>query len=325
MQKLRQLITLSLLTASETIRQPVCLLLTAICIMLTIAVPLITAHNFGEGGRLARDSGLAFHLMFGLFISGYASCATLDRERKAGTTASILSKPVTRNTFFLAKFFGIISVIILFSICAATATLLAERIAIQFSTENGFLIDYRTAITVLLCIIPAYGIGAWRNFKNNCSFQSTTFLTLPVLMLIITATCGLFARNGEWHPYHPHLQWQIVVASLIITVGLTMLAAIALAIAVRFSLVPTIFICFALLVLGLVSDYVFGQFADRSWIASLLYSLTPNWQNFWTADAIANGGTIPLLYIVRTTLYSLLYTSGILCLGATAFKHSEVS
>ena len=70
--------------------------------------------------------------MFGLLISGYASCATLDRERKAGTTAAILSKPVSRNTFFLAKFFGIFSVVILFSICAATATLLAERIA-EFS------------------------------------------------------------------------------------------------------------------------------------------------------------------------------------------------
>ncbi len=325
MQKLRQLITLSLLTASETIRQPVCILLTIICIILTTAVPLISAHNFGEGGRLARDSGLAFHLMFGLFISGYAACATLDRERKAGTTSAILSKPVTRGTFFLAKFFGIISVIIIFSICAATATLLAERIAIQFSTKNGFLIDYRTAITVLLCIIPAYGIGAWRNFKNNSSVQSTTFLTLPVLMLTITATCGMFTRNGEWNPYHPQLQWQILAASLLVTLGLIMLAAIALTIAVRLSLVPTTFICFGLLVLGLASDYAFGQFTDHSWIASILYTLTPNWQNFWTADAIANNNYIPLSYIARTALYSLLYTSGILCLGTTAFQNSEVS
>lgn len=325
MQKPRQLIILSYLTASETMRQPVCLLLTIVCIVLTIATPLITSHNFGEGGRLARDSGLAFHLMFGLFISGYAACAALDRERKAGTTAAVLSKPVSRGTFFLAKFFGIVSVIAIFSICASTATLLAERIAVQFSTENGFLIDYRIAVTLLLLPLIACGIGAWYNFKKQRSFQSTTLMTLPLLMLTMTALCGFFSRNGEWNPYHPQLQWQILTASLIITLGLTMLAAIALTLAVRLSLIPTISICLSLLILGLASDYAFGQYADHSWLAHLLYTLLPNWQNFWTADAIANGGSISLPYIAHTTLYCLLYTSGILCLGAVAFQHTEVS
>ncbi len=290
-----------------------------------MTVPLITAHNFGEGGRLARDSGLAFHLMFGLFISGYAACAALDRERKAGTTSAILSKPVTRGTFFLAKFFGVISVIAIFSICASTATLLAERAAIQFSTKTGFLIDYRTAVTVLLLPVGACGIGAWYNLRKQRSFQSTTLIALPILMLTMTALCGFLTRNGEWNPYHPQLQWQILVSSTLITLGLTMLAAIALTLAVRLSLIPTIFICLSLLILGLSSDHAFGQYTDNSWLAHLLYTLIPNWQNFWTADAIANDGIIPLSYIARSMLYCLLYTSGILTLGVVAFQHSEVS
>jgi hypothetical protein len=104
-----------------------------------------------------------------------------------------------------------------------------------------------------------------------------------------------------------------------------MLAAIALTLAVRLSLTPVIFICLTLLITGLASDYIFGQHAAQSGIANFLYIITPNWQNFWTADSIANNGHIPISYIIRTTLYSLLYTSGILCLGITAFKHSEVS
>jgi len=326
MQKLQQLIILSRLTASETIRQPVCLLLTFICVVLTIAVPLITAHNFGEGGRLARDSGFAFHLMFGLFISGYAACATLERERKAGTTSAILSKPVNREIFFLAKFIGIVSVIILFSICASTATLIAERVAIHFSPENSFLIDYQTAIIALLaCPIAAALIGAWNNLKNRRSFQSTALMALPILMLIVTAACGLFDRDGSWNPYHPQLQWQIIIVSILITLGLAMMSAIALSLAVRFSLIPVISLCLILLILGLASDYIFIQLANKTIIAHLLYSLIPNWQNFWTADAIANGGSIPWSYSARTALYCLLYTSGILFLGATAFKHSEIS
>ncbi len=313
------------LTATETLRQPVCLLLTIVCIILITAVPLITAHNFGDGSRLARDSGLAFQLMFGLFVAGYAACSTLDRERKTGSMASVLSKPVEKSTFFLAKFIGISAVIAVFTICTSAATILAERIAIRYSSQTGFLIDFHTALFVPVAIIVACGGGAWFNYRLRLSFQSTSLILLTCIMIFITAAAGCFDRSGNWNPYHPQLQWQILNASAIITLGLIMLASIALTLAVRLSLTPVIFICLALLITGLAADHIFGQNASNSKLISLLYIITPNWQNFWTADALADNGHIPISYTIRATLYCLLYTSGILCLGTIAFKHSEVS
>ncbi len=313
------------LTAAETIRQPVCLLLTIVCVVITMAVPLISAHNFGDGGRLARDSGLAFHLVFGMFIAGYAACAALERERKTGTMAAVLSKPVGRGTFFLAKFIGITAVIFIFSVCASLTTLLAERTAIRYSSATGFLTDFHVATAVMLAPAAACAAGAWLNYRRKLSFQSTSFLLLAFVLALITASSGCFSRTGAWNPYHPQLQWQILTAAALITAGLTMFAAIALTLAVRLSLTPVIFICLALLITGLASDYIFGRFSDRSAAAHLLYTLVPNWQNFWTADTLAAGGHISLDYIARTLLYSLLYTGGTLCLGTAAFKHSEVS
>ncbi|MBT3192948.1 MAG: hypothetical protein HN341_10370 [Verrucomicrobia bacterium] len=325
MRKLRQLWTLAALTAAETLRQPVCLLLTMSCVVLTILVPLTTAHNFGEEGRLARDSGLAFHLMFGLFLGGYAACAALTRERESGTAAAVLSKPVDRSVFFAAKFLGITGVVLVFSTSATLATLLAQRVALKYASDTGHLLDGLTAGLAMGSPVIACGVGAWANFRHRRAFQSTAMATLPLLLAVVAVGCGCFTRAGGWAPYHPQLQWQIVPASLLVAMGLAMLGAIALTLAVRLSLVPTVSTCFVILLLGLASDYVFGQSAGHAPLANLLYALTPNWQHFWVADAIAGGGVVSGTYMLRCALYAFLYTSGILCLGIVAFQHAEVS
>ncbi|MDP6848726.1 MAG: hypothetical protein QGI24_08055, partial [Kiritimatiellia bacterium] len=131
----------------EAVRQPVCLLLSATCVLLTAIIPMVLMHNLGEDGRIARDSGLAFHLVFGLFISGYAACSSLSREMHSGTAAVVLSKPVDRALFFLAKYAGVTVLVFLFSACACISTLLAERTAERFisnSTLLGYVTDWQT-------------------------------------------------------------------------------------------------------------------------------------------------------------------------------------
>ncbi len=325
MLKLRQLFILASLTTAELLRQPICLLLTTACIVLTMAVPLITAHNIGESGRLARDSGLAFQLMLGLALAGYAACATLQRERQAGTLAAVLSKPVGRWTFFIAKFIGISTVILVFSLCGSLATLLAERVAMHYSTNAGYRIDYLTAAEVMACPVIACAIGAWANFRHKRAFSASALLALPLLITLVTAACSFVSREGQWHiaSYQPQLQWPILAAALLVTFGLILLAAIALSLAVRLPLTPVVAICFGLLLLGLTADTLLG--ASSHPLGRILYNLTPNWQNFWVADAIAGGGTIPLVRIAQTALYTFLYTTGVLCLGGAAFQHAEAS
>ena len=74
-------------------------------------------------------------------------------------------------------------------------------------------------------------------------------------------------------------------------------------------MVPTLAICSALFLLGLVSDYFWGERAKAgSWWASILYAVTPNWQLFWLADALEGTQKIPLSYLaagvwIRLRLY----------------------
>jgi hypothetical protein len=321
--KIKQAWVMAVLTAAETMRQPVCLLLTAVCVVLTGAMPLLMAHTFGDGSRLARDSGLAFQLLFGLFVAGYAACSTLDRERSSGTIAAVLSKPVGRGTFFAAKFLGICGVIMVFSVCVGLASMLAERAAVRYET-GGFVVDYRAALVTMLAPVAACGLAAFVNWRWRRCFQSTALLLTALMLLLAVVGIGFVSRQGGWSPYHPQLQWQILTAAALNALGLLVLAAIAVTLAVRLSLVPVIFSCLSLLVLGLMSSALVGRYADVSRLAAVLYAVIPNWQNFWLSDAMASGG-IELSRVVHGVLYGVFYMGAMLCIGITVFRHSEVS
>src|SRR5262245_13254982 len=100
-------VALTGLTAIEAIRQPIVLLLFTACVALTAITPMILLHAFGEYGKVSRETGLALHFLFGLLVAVQAAGSTLSREVREGTAAAVLSKPVGRTTFFLAKFAGI--------------------------------------------------------------------------------------------------------------------------------------------------------------------------------------------------------------------------
>ena len=325
--RFRQLVTLAGLTAVETLRRPLCLLLTTACVVLTVLTPMLTLHSFGEDGRLARDSGLAFHFVFGLLVAGYGACSSLSREMQSGTASAVLSKPVSRDVFFLAKFLGIAMVLAAFSMCAGAATLLSERVAEKYafySDASGYITDWRTAQSLLVAVVLAYLLAALLNITARRPFQSTAFGLLAVCLLGAFVLAGFFTRAGHWAPFDFAVQWRILPASMLVTAGLLVLAAIAAALATRLPMLPTLTLCLGLFFLGLMSDYLLGRVADRSLVAGVAYRLVPNWQHFWMPDALRDGGTIPVRYMLHTLGYAAAYAAGILALGVFSFRNAEM-
>jgi len=327
MLRLRQLLALATLTALEAIRQPICLLLTTACVLLTALTPVLLMHKFGEDGKLVRDSGLALHFVFGLFIAAYAACASLARERQSGTAAAVLSKPVSRDTFFFAKFIGIAVVIAAFSACATLATLLSERVAekLQYGeTLVGYVTDWRTAGLLIGVPFLAFLLAGAVNYRRHRPFGSTAFALMLIALCVVLVAVGFFDRTGHLGPYDMRVQWHIVPVSVLITLALVALSAIALTLATRLNTVPTLTACMVVFLLGLMSDYLLGRNAPSSALAWVLYRLTPNWQHFWVADALDAGGVVPLVYVCRAGLYAAAYTGGVLCLGAFLFRRMEL-
>ncbi|TFH14340.1 MAG: hypothetical protein E4H02_10085 [Lentisphaerales bacterium] len=327
MFRLRQFRTLVGLTTIEIVRQPICLLLSATCVLL-MALASLQAFHFGEDGKLARDSALAIQLVFGLLLAAYASCTTLSREMQSGTALAVLSKPVSRDMFFLAKFFGVCLIILLFSALATPSVLLSEKGAQKLYVNDP------VAIGILLCTPPlSLAIAAVINFKTRRPFVSTAFWLMLVSVLLGLAVVVIrydpssslrFFGSGAMLRAQTAIQWRLIPASLLVTFALIVIAAIALSLATRLPTAPVIVLSAAVLMGGLLSDYLFGRAASDSLLAAIAYRLIPNWQHFWQIDMLTNGGRISWNYVGLAASYASLYTGATLGAGMLLFRHSEV-
>jgi len=327
MSRFRQTVALAGLTALEVLRQPVCLLLVLLSVTLMALLPFLILHRFGEDGKLVRDSAFALHAVFGIFVAGYAATTALSREIRRGTAAAVLSKPVSRDLFFLAKFIGVVGVVAVFSLCAGLTTLLAERIAEKFVTRDGivgYVTDTHTGALLLLAILLACIAGAIANYRSRRPFGSITIAALLAGIITCMFIAACFERSGAWAPFASRLDWRLVPVSLLVTMALVLMSALAMALSTVVGTVPTLATCSAVFTLGMMSDYLFGRHAATSLWARLLYSVLPNWQHFWVCDHLNAGGRVSGGYVGLATLYALIYAAALLCLGLVVFRQKDV-
>lgn len=325
--RIRQFWTLTGLTALEAIRQPLCLLLTTACILLNAFLPLLTMHHFGEEGRLARDGGLALHLVIGLLVAGYTACSTLAREMRDGTASMVLSKPVGRELFYVAKFAGISAMVLLFSVGATAGTLLAERISERF-IETDWFVGSVTEVTpaILLALAPfaAMAVAGFINFRFRRPFQSTATVLVVVFACGVLAASGFLDAHGRLAPFHLRVSWRVASANGLVTMALLVISAIALGLSTRLGMVPTMAWLAAIFALGLMSEYWFGQYRADSTAALICHRLIPDWQHFWMSDALGGGGTISWAYMRQAAAYAGACLAGVLMLGVVSFRHAEM-
>ena len=246
---------------------------------------------------------------------------------RRGTAATVLSKPVSRELFFLAKYAGIAAVVMAFSTCAGVATLVSERVSIRFlSTPGlvGYIMDSQTGVMLLFAPAAAYLAAAFLSFRTRRPFRGLAFWFLVIALLATLLACGFFDRAGRFAPFDTRVQWRIVPVSLLLMQALLVLAAIALGLSTRLTTAPTLTICCIVFVIGLMSDHLFGRHAATSSVCALLHAVIPNWQHFWVSDALRKGGTVPWPYLANALLYAVTYGAAVICLGILSFRRAEV-
>ena len=327
MDRMRQFFSLAGLTATETLRQPLVLLLTTACVVLTATVPLVLLHHFGEDAKVVRDGGLAFQFVFGLLIASYAACASLTAEVHSGTVATVLSKPVGRTIFFLAKFVGLTIVLLAFSLCAGLATLLSERVAERWTYTahaSGEIIDWQTGTLLLLAVPAAFLVAGIVNYRTHRPFGSNAFLYMLIALGLVLLIAAGFDRTGHRASFDFRVNWHIAPAVLLIFMALAVLAALALGVATRLGTAPTMATCGAIFLLGLLADAWLARVDPHSGLSAMLYALIPNWQHFWVADHLSADRGPASHYLPRVALYALSMTTGLLALGAASFRRVDI-
>jgi ABC-2 type transport system permease protein len=320
---MRQFFTIATNAFMELVRQPIFLLLMTVSVMfeLFLAVPYYFA--FGDEPKLVENSVLAVMFLSGLFGAVLSASSSLAREIRSGTALAVLSKPVGRVKFLLGKFAGLAAALTVLTYINTVGILLASRMAFDAYGKTDLpALGIFTAGVVL-----AYLLGGFTNFFLRRTFVSDAVFAMLLFCTLAAFIVFRFTTQMESMGTVGHVNWNLLPAAILILFALWILAAIALACSTRFDTIPTLAICSAIFLLGLMSDYFFGRPAAQGhWWASTLYSVIPNWQLFWLADAIETGkSTFQWAYVGKALLYAFFYAGAALAAGAALFEERELS
>lgn len=324
---MRQFATIAGNAFMELIRQPVFLLIMTSSAVFVVFLASVPYFGFGDDPKLATGSTLAVTLLAGLVGAVLCASNSVAREIRTGTVLAVLAKPVGRAQFLLAKYVGLASALVVLSYVNLVATLLASRMAYDAYGDADYL------GIAIWCggIALAYAAGGFSNFFLRRPFVADATLGMVVFVTLAFLVNSMLSKadptmRGDTIGAFQKIDWSLIPASVLLLFALWVLAALALACSTRLEVLPTLAVCSGFFLLGLMSDYLFGRpAAAGAWWASVFYTVLPNWQLLWMADALGEGKHIPWSYVGTTLGYVVAYVGAALAVALALFEDRELA
>ena len=324
---MRQFRNIAVNAFMELVRQPIFLLLMTGSVMFEIFLAVPYYFALGDEMKLVKTSALAVMLLSGLFGAVLSASASLAREIRGGTALVVLSKPVGRAQFLLAKFVGLAGALTLLAYVNLVGVLVASWMAFDAYGQTN-----TEAVAVMGgAIAVAYAFGGFANFFLRRPFVSNAVFAMVVTVTLAAFVILQFMQQQQSLYEHAVVDWRLVPAGVLILFALWVLAAIALACSTRLDMIATLAVCSAIFLVGLMSDYFYMQMGGKPdgsgpWGASILYSVLPNWQLFWLADALESGkNSLQWAYVGKALGYAVCYAGAALAAGVALFEDRELS
>ena len=136
---MRQFITIAANAFLELVRQPVFLILMAVSAGLILFLSKVYYFSLGDDPQMTKDSILAVMFLTGLFGAAIGAATSVAHEIRTGTALAVLSKPVGRAAFLIAKFAGVAAALTLLTYTNTLAALLAGRMAFTSYGERNLV------------------------------------------------------------------------------------------------------------------------------------------------------------------------------------------
>ncbi len=266
---MRQFVAIAANAFMELVRQPVYLLLMTSTALFEIFLATPYYFAFGDEPKLVKNSVLAVTFLSGLLGAVLAASASLSREIRSGTALAVLSKPVSRTQFIAAKYVGVIAALTVLIYVNTVAALVASRMAFDAYGST----DLAAIGIFALGVVVAYAFAGFVNFFLHKPFASVAVGALAITLTMAAFVIVQFTRQMQTLGQMGTVDWRLVPASILILFAVWILAAIALACSTRLDMIPTLAVCSAFFLVGLMSDYLFGRRAQPVWQQDLRIEL----------------------------------------------------
>ena len=319
---MHKLFTIAKNTFTETIRQPVYAVIIIAALFLFFISPSLTMYTMSDDNKFLREIGLSTLFLAGLFIAIFSASGAVAEEIENKTITTVLSKPVQRPIFIIAKFLGVAAAVALAHYICTIALLMAIRHGVLGSASDTH--DWTVLGTAGVIVALTFLLTAFFNYAYDWKFSSTAVVLAAIFGTLGIVFLSFIDRNWQFNPQNNGINALDVYGSVLLLLAAIIIVALAVALSARFNIVVTLSSCIGLFLLGLISDYVFGRFAETKIWARIGRFLVPNLQVFWISDAIYEGSTVPLKYILISASYALCYTTAILLLAIALFQRRQV-
>ena len=151
---------LALSTAKNEMAQPLYLLLLAIGLVGVLFFGIAPFNTMGDDIRMLKDSSATLIMVLGMLQAVWSAGTSVSDEIEGRTALTVLSKPVSRRSFILGKYAGImLAVFVLFFITSAVLFIVLSYKPIYEARENGLgLPQWQTGFAEVMSMAPILGL-----------------------------------------------------------------------------------------------------------------------------------------------------------------------
>ncbi len=261
---------------TEITRQPAYGILLFVGMVLIALSPLITAFSMETGSdlKLLVDMGLGTIFMVGLILSVVSATQVVSREIEVKTAGAVISKPVSRLVLVAGKFLGVSGAIWAASYLLGIMLILAVRQDVPH--DVGWKLDWPVFVAQAGSLAVALALATYANYFYRWNFTATAVKVALVAYTVTTlAACVVGIEHGVYGGMSLTLHGldlfaernaePVVAAIVLVSLGVWMLSAVAVAASTRLNMVAGVLVCVSVFFVGMVSHYLFGWAVDTPW------------------------------------------------------------
>ncbi len=319
---MRKLLTIAQNTLIECLRQPIYGVILTAAIILYILSPALTMYTMDDDNKLLREIDLSTLFLTCLFIAAFSAAGVITDELEHKTITTVLSKPVSRPVFMIAKFLGVAAAVTIAHFICSTALLMSIRHGVLSTASDTH--DWTVIASGSLVLLLTLILSSFFSFSYGWRFTSTAVTLLTIFCALNLVFLAFIDRDWTFNPANNKIALFDIYPALLLLLAALIIVALAVAFSSRFNVVVTLSACVGVFLLGLISDWALGRFADHNTLARIGYYLVPNLQVFWISDAIYSDKPVPLHYLGTAAAYTASYCAAILAFAVAAFQRRQV-
>jgi hypothetical protein len=308
-------------TYRQLVRDPALLIVAFSALLLIVTAPAYCVFHFDEGVKVMVDTGLSTVLLAGLLIAVLGPVRTLAYELEDRTALTLLSKPVGRFTLLLGKYLGVLAAGLVIMVPLTLAVLYVARVsaAIEEYDAARQMLPLLGAIPSDIAPLIYLGCASAVLVPLAAGIFRKTPATAAYCALLLCALAGPFLTGdfGEWH-------WSALSAGALIAMEVAVIAAVAVAAAIRLGAVGTMAAALGVMVVGHLRRLVGPNPLDGGTLGAVA-SLLPGLEALNALEAAAAGVQVPTLYVATAGLYATMYAVAALLVGAALMEAREVA